>query len=491
MNSVLISISFVFFFTNPAEASFLARFKNNPTMAMIETPKKIGAGQDPARLQAKIDACRRTPSIHSKLENQNLSTKNLKKNMRFFTLEASRESVQEFLENPEPVENIFVMNKTLRFGEVTNKPWSGDFWAFRSGSAAKRYMDPNFPRFTKWREAFDYYLANPPNTIEPKFLAPSEKYDLLVQDSQLNLTAANWQQGSIYSDETGDVETWMGICHGWAPASFMEPRPAHSASIESFGRKETIIDFLPDDIKALATLKWANGVNVSKNDLRPATRFIGGRCNSKDASLDPISNRILSPECFDLNPGIWHIVVTNHIGSERRPFIIDASFDYEVWNQPVTQYSYKYFNPKTMDEAGSLEEALVNMNDPQFEDKFADFRKNPAAVQLVGIEMAVTYTTETQPRGIVVDSPESDTENTVVYYYDLELDANGKILGGEWYQNSHPDFVWMPSRDSVALNREDLEVENEIDAIRIAPLASKGASPLDYVLRKLLIKAND
>src|SRR5439155_1542285 len=45
-----------------------------------------------------------------------------------------------------------------------------------------------------------------------------------------------------------------------------------------------------------------------------------------------------------------------------------------------------------------------------------------------------------QPR----TGPADDATSGARYMYDLELDANGNLLGGEWYQNQHPDFVWTP-----------------------------------------------
>ena len=37
---------------------------------------------------------------------------------------------------------------------------------------------------------------------------------------------------------------------------------------------------------------------------------------------------------------------------------------------------------------------------------------------------------------------------TVQYYYDLELDEAGEIVGGEWYNNRHPDFLWTPTPEA-------------------------------------------
>ncbi len=37
-----------------------------------------------------------------------------------------------------------------------------------------------------------------------------------------------------------------------------------------------------------------------------------------------------------------------------------------------------------------------------------------------------------------------EINQTVDYYYDLELSQDGTITGWEWYQNRHPDFLWTP-----------------------------------------------
>ncbi len=30
----------------------------------------------------------------------------------------------------------------------------------------------------------------------------------------------------------------------------------------------------------------------------------------------------------------------------------------------------------------------------------------------------------------------------MTYLYDLELNSRNEIIGGEWYNNNHPDFLW-------------------------------------------------
>ena len=56
--------------------------------------------------------------------------------------------------------------------------------------------------------------------------------------------------------------------------------------------------------------------------------------------------------------------------------------------------------------------------------------------------MQVAYVVETAPNHNRTDSAAQDAITTVDYLYDLELDANGNIVGGEWYHKTHPDFLW-------------------------------------------------
>ncbi|MCI5160060.1 MAG: hypothetical protein D3906_16875, partial [Candidatus Electrothrix sp. AUS1_2] len=170
----------------------------------------------------------------------------------------------------------------------------------------------------------------------------------------------------------------------------------------------------------------------------------------KNPAVDPQTGRILAGKCFDTNPGTWHLAVVNQIGASRRSMVLDATYDYEVWNQPVVGYRYRYFNPQKMRYARSLPEASV-LKTSFDNDRFRKYRDGETET-IVGIAMDISYMVETQPVQRTADSAEYDRVHTVRYYYDLELDAAGNIIGGEWYQNAHPDFLWTPEKDSRAVS---------------------------------------
>src|SRR5687768_11813943 len=55
---------------------------------------------------------------------------------------------------------------------------------------------------------------------------------------------------------------------------------------------------------------------------------------------------------------------------------------------------------------------------------------------------------ETDPIAAPTDGEEDDEISEVTYRYDLELDASGRIIGGEWHTMYHPDFLWVPLKNA-------------------------------------------
>ncbi len=338
-------------------------------------------------------------------------------------------------------------DNNLTSARLPEQPWSDDYWAIYLGMLGHRYADSRFPGSGDWKENFDYIQNNPAARIVESGdsdavnrLSPSEKYDILVGDKKMTLTGKMWEEGKKYYSRNGKVEPWMGLCHGWAPAAYMLPRPTASVTVLAADGK-TFITFYPADIKALGTLLWAK--------VKTASRFIGGRCNEKKPAVDPQTGRILSQKCFDTNPGTWHLAVVNQIGASGRSMILDATYDYEVWNQPIVSYKYRLFNPQNMCYARSLHEASVLKT--SFEsDRFRKYRDSETDT-IVGVAMDISYLVETSPEQYSPDSSKYDRIQTVRYYYDLELDGLGNIIGGEWYQNAHPDFLWTPEKGAKAV----------------------------------------
>jgi hypothetical protein len=374
----------------------------------------------------------------------------------------------------------------LKEGKLTESPWSDDYWAIVNGVLGYRYADPDIDPSGGWEPLLKFIESNPASSYIEKdkldIISPSEKYDLLMGDTKGTLTKMMWEEGRPYFEDKGEVEGWMGICHGWAAASYMLPRPTKAIQVKSFDKKHTIT-FYPSELRALGSLLWAKFAGE--------TRYIGGRCNDKNPARGE-DGKVKNPDCFDTNPGTWHMAVVNQIGVSKRSMVMDATFDYEVWNHPIYSYSYTYFNPQTKKAAATLAEAVIPLADYS-DDKFKAYR-DPKVKNVVGVEMKVTYVVETRPDQSEVNGEENDYRTFKTYRYDLELNEKGEIIGGEWHQADHPDFLWTPTKEAKAETPFDQYLTNRWNPAngpvnklwsRAAVEASKMGSPLARVVESL------
>ncbi|GEM74515.1 ricin-type beta-trefoil lectin domain protein [Vibrio sagamiensis] len=344
------------------------------------------------------------------------------------------------------IRNLYELDRaTPNVKRLDSQPWSDTYWPLYSGAAAWRYADREL-RASTWKQYYDFSYVNKPvdyyqgNSRDD--LSPSEKYDLLVGDGEFTLTKKSWDSGRSYYESNGHVERWMGLCHGWAAAAYMLPRPQKTVLVPD--AKGELIKFYPSDIKALGTLLWAEAPFDSK--------FIGGRCNIKNPEKDS-NGRVIDPNCHDNNPASWHLSVLNQLGISERSLIMDATFDYQVWNQPLLGYQVQYFDPQTHRSSSNLSEVVIPLQNYR-DDKFSEYRASNAEY-VVGVKMTVDYMVETNPTHRNSDSPNYDGVTRVTYFYDLELDVNGNVIGGEWYQNRHPDFLWTPLPNEEAQSYYD------------------------------------
>lgn len=344
----------------------------------------------------------------------------------------NNDRAENLVEDPDKmIRSLEVMEqKKLLEKKLSIMPWSDTYWPMAEGLIGYRYNDPEM-RFSSWSDFRSYILSHPADGLikEKNYdqLSPSEKYDYLMDLLGEGLTEYSWSEGQGYNERYNEVEAWMGLCHGWAPASFMLPNPVKKVSVK-IDEDESLV-FYPSDIKALGTLLWSNSSFE--------TRFIGGRCDIKEPREDNMG-RPKDPGCLDDNPGTWHLAVVNQIGLFDRSFVMDATYDYQVWNQPVYSYKYSYRNMKSNKRSEKLAEAIVSVDEWKKDPRKSV--RSPGTKYIVGISMTVEYVRESQA---------SQQENqptlfsTVSYDYDLELDAQKRILGGEWYSRQHPDFLWV------------------------------------------------
>ena len=290
-------------------------------------------------------------------------------------------------------------------GAIESIPWPDTYWPSSNGGLAARWNDPD--QDDNWKyELLDEQKARSADKETLDKLSPAEKYDIFI--GSFGYSFVKYERERNKPDDEG----WFGLCHGWAPASysFAEPKP-----ITLVGPSGIAVPFGSSDIKGLLTFAQQHQ-RSSRSSV-----MLGERCN---VDLDDGSDNSNRPECNDTNPGAFHIVLANQLGILKKSFVADVTRDLQVWNQPIYGFESKIIS--------ETEEIYPNAA--------------PGTKKIISIETQMKYVVESGAQyEPLVKSPENFSYfSSRQYKYTIELDANGKILGGEWENadQGRPDFLW-------------------------------------------------
>ncbi|MBO6936649.1 MAG: proprotein convertase P-domain-containing protein [Deltaproteobacteria bacterium] len=324
-------------------------------------------------------------------------------------------------------------------GTAERESWASTYWPTYEDSINARWTSGELSPAQKYDQAFngwmptDEFLALRPFD-RSRAVTPGEDWDTEYYEQQgplashISNSMGNGRDRQMAIDAGGrpegdwDVETWWGLCHAWVPAALLEDRPQRSVTYNG-------VEFHVGDLEALL---------IAAYNRAPAD-MIGGRCNvgSGDTEVERDEHgRAVDVECRDSNPGALHVIVTNYLGMQSRGFAFDKTADYEVWNQPVI--GYEVTKQEEIDLARANE--LLGLTG----DSYA---YNDDAAFLYEVGLSVKWVTESSASKTPANT--NRYTRTSRYTYILEVDADGKIIGGEWTgssRNDHPDFLWNPRR---------------------------------------------
>lgn len=165
---------------------------------------------------------------------------------------------------------------------------------------------------------------------------------------------------------------WHGHCNGWTAAAIRHAEPQKSVVRNG-------VRFTPADIKGmLAEIYMYN-----------ESEFLGG-------------------EDYAINPGTFHVVLTNWLGRGSYPVGLETTLGKEAWNYPA--YRYEYTTRK------------INS-------------------RRVGVEMRVIHARSTKQE--YNKSPK--LWRRLYFHYALDLNENGEVTGGYYYRGSNRmDMLWIP-----------------------------------------------
>jgi hypothetical protein len=109
-----------------------------------------------------------------------------------------------------------------------------------------------------------------------------------------------------------------------------------------------------------------------------------------------------------INPATFHVVLTNWLGRGKHPIGMDTTVGEEVWNFPI--YSYAYWADK--DEENKRVE--VKLNIAYVDASPREYDKAP------------------------------HRRRTMYFHYMLNLDDDGKVVGGNYMGGNRIDMLWAP-----------------------------------------------
>ncbi len=283
-----------------------------------------------------------------------------------------------------------------------------------------------------------------------------------------------------------NIASWEGICNGWSTAAGLIPRPRKAISFELGKRSNGTpikLKFYPDDIKGLVSLYWFNSLiqgplTTDQNGEYQSggTILVGNRCSAKaredvygrlyDTKVNKYTGK-LTPSCSGVHPAKWHLALANLIGKQGRSFIVERKVDSPVDNHPMYGYSFKYFNPYSGTFHESVERNIVEVHK---RDQFKNNR-HPKTKYIVGVETTMNYLEYLKPVREDYNSESDDEITNKTMIYDLELDEDYNIIGGQWRSthvgkprnenrvgprdgnrkedrnHNQPDFFWVVTKD--------------------------------------------
>jgi hypothetical protein len=312
-------------------------------------------------------------------------------------------------------------------GAATIKPTPGDYWPAFEDSINRRWDgDGSLSPAEKYEKAFG--RAGAAAAVSKAFgIHSADNRPSCREDRECAVLKDGSACGIARGEAAGRcIPTWWGICNGWAPFAIDEKAPLKTVIKNG-------VTFYPGDLEALLSLIYADGLQV---------HFLADRCDDPNPAVDA-SGRMRASECRDMNPGSFHVLLTNMVGMKGASFLFDGSADEQVWTYPVRSYQVLNASNQKLTEVPILTATELVTGHAS-----STYTFDPDAKRFFYVTLQLAFVTEADPARFS-HAPDVDafTETRNLEYV-LEADAQGLLIGGEWVAGSrmsHPDFAWWPA----------------------------------------------
>ena len=292
---------------------------------------------------------------------------------------------------------------------LNKMPWASSFWPRNKGSINYRWNTPNPTGFDIQSPSKTQVLSM--SQAQLAQLSPAEKFDLVRGFYDYPLSS------SVAKGVKKTAKDYEGVCDGWTASAiqFAEPAPVDMVNPEGI-----VIPFGSSDVKALMSYD----VSINQKDGELGSVFVGKYC------VNPFGTRLGTPNCTDINPGAFHVILANQIAMKKEAFAVDIDPTRETWNQPVYGFEFEVKGTAKSEHAPVAYLVLAKLKYAEDDPESAEEKKN-------------VFTWEP-----TVGTPRYNAAVMDLDYI-LEVDYSGRITGGEWLgasKSNHPDLFWLPTK---------------------------------------------
>lgn len=312
--------------------------------------------------------------------------------------------------NELPLEGTILGNHT--------RAWSGSYFPSKKGGVNIRWNTAEKTGFGYSSPAREQVLKM--SQAQLAALSATEKYDLFLGNYDYPL------KEEAKGTASRSAKDWAGICHGWAPASLNHSEPLPKTVVNPDG---VMIPFGSADIKALLSYYYAFYYDAETTN-QVGLKCLFGSWLGGARGCDE-----------DLNAGAFHIIIANKFGIMKEGMLMDVDRFNEVWNQPVVGFKTTVLNAYLPTSRGAAKRAVSEMR--------------------VATELFYTDESDENWNAVYGTKEQKIAKKDLVYR--LELDAEGKIVGGAWESTVRPDFIWSkpktPSFEGIFSRLPELLVD--------------------------------
>lgn len=325
-------------------------------------------------------------------------------------------------------------------GDALRPSWSAARWTGLADSTNNRWMADELSPVEKYDAAFNGWEET--KTFQNLVPFDPVRCDLVTHDAQyykdlgpaaewMTRHRGNWaahdgldsdsDQAIDECDDLDGVNHQRDLDHAWAAAAMVEHEPVKPVTVGQ-------VTFWPSDIKALLLTIYDN-----------ASAFIlTGSCQAQVVERTP--DGILAMKgCAGMSASDFHIMLTNFIGRFEASLGDERSENGQLISRPIDSYFIDLQRDLTAADALSLLGLEASPDDT--------YSPNPDARGWAEIHLTLHARERSTVGQVGEDGAPGQEVVSTPYHYILELDGQGRVIGGQWLADegmtTPPDYLWI------------------------------------------------